>query len=127
MLVGDAAAQVKPTSGGGIYPGLVGGRLAAQVAIEALSKNDLSNNTLKLYPKLWNDSFGKEFKKGSDLRHVFRTLEDRDFERLIQLFGRPRLLQTINKYGDIDFPGRMFTRLPSLAPVSYTHLRAHET
>jgi geranylgeranyl reductase family protein len=123
MLVGDAAAQVKPTSGGGIYPGMVGGRLAAQIGTEALSKNDLSSNTLKAYPKLWNDSFGKEFKKGSDLRHVFRTLEDRDFDKLIHLFGRPRLLRTINKYGDIDFPGQMFTRLTSIAPLLWMFVR----
>ena len=38
MLVGDAAAQVKPTSGGGIYPGLLCATQCAIVAEEAVQK-----------------------------------------------------------------------------------------
>ena len=123
MLVGDAAAQVKPTSGGGIYPGLVGARVAAQTASQALARDDLSRKALSGYPKAWDGALGKEFKQGSDLRRVFRSLDDRDFDRLVRLFGRPRLLRAINKYGDIDFPGRMFARLTGLAPMLWLFVR----
>ena len=123
MLIGDAAAQVKPTSGGGIYPGLVGARVAAQIASGVLDRDDLSRKALSGYPKAWDGALGKEFKQGSDLRRVFRSLDDRDFDRLVQLFGRPRLLRAINRYGDIDFPGRMFARLTRLAPMLWMFVR----
>jgi len=42
MLVGDAAHQVNPVSGGGIISGMIGGMIAGQVAAEALKINDLS-------------------------------------------------------------------------------------
>ena len=38
MLVGDAAGQVKPTSGGGIYMGAVCAKLAGEVAARASRK-----------------------------------------------------------------------------------------
>ena len=43
LLVGDAAAQVKPTSGGGIYPGLVCAKHCSSISVDALENNDFSN------------------------------------------------------------------------------------
>ena len=123
MLVGDAAAQVKPTSGGGIYPGLVGARVAAQVAGRALSQENLSRKSLSAYPRAWDKALGREFQQGADLRRVYASLDDRDFDRLVRLFGRQRMLRMINKYGDIDFPGGMFNRLTKLAPVLWMFVR----
>ena len=123
MLVGDAAAQVKPTSGGGIYPGLVGARLAAQVASRALDRGDVSEKALRAYPRAWDRGLGKEFRKGADLRRVYASLDDRDFDRLLRLFGRKRLLQMINRYGDIDYPGGLFNRLTKLAPALWLFVR----
>ena len=42
MLVGDAAHQVNPVSGGGIISGMIGGMIAGEVAAEAVRANDLS-------------------------------------------------------------------------------------
>ncbi|HEY6952546.1 MAG TPA: NAD(P)/FAD-dependent oxidoreductase [Bacteroidota bacterium] len=56
MLVGDAAHQVNPTSGGGIVSGMIGGMLAGQVAAEAIGKNDLSR--LPEYEKRWHKRLG---------------------------------------------------------------------
>jgi digeranylgeranylglycerophospholipid reductase len=56
MLVGDAAHQVNPTSGGGIISGMIGGMLAGEVAAEAIGKNDLS--LLAEYQKLWHKRLG---------------------------------------------------------------------
>ena len=123
MLVGDAAAQVKPTSGGGIYPGLVGARLAAQVASRALDRGDVSEKALRAYPRAWERTLGKEFRKGADLRRVFTSLDDGDLDRLLRLFGRRRLLRMINRYGDIDYPGGLFNRLTKLAPALWLFAR----
>jgi digeranylgeranylglycerophospholipid reductase len=56
MLVGDAAHQVNPTSGGGIISGMIGGMLAGQVAAEAIQNNDLS--LLPEYAKRWHKRLG---------------------------------------------------------------------
>ncbi|HTP14042.1 MAG TPA: NAD(P)/FAD-dependent oxidoreductase [Bacteroidota bacterium] len=56
LLVGDAAHQVNPTSGGGIISGMIGGMLAGQVAAEAIQRNDLS--ILPEYEKRWHKRLG---------------------------------------------------------------------
>ncbi|MBI4200140.1 MAG: NAD(P)/FAD-dependent oxidoreductase [Chloroflexi bacterium] len=123
MLVGDAAGQVKPTSGGGIYPGLVGARLAAQVGREALARDEVTEDSLSAYPRAWQQELGQEFRRGSDLRRVYVSLEDRDFDRLLGIFGHSALLRAANRYGDIDFPGRLFHRLVRLAPALWWFVR----
>ena len=123
MLVGDAAGQVKPTSGGGIYPSLVSARLAADVARVALARDDVTEQALQAYPRTWDKTFGREFQRGEDLRRVYTSLEDRDFDRLLRLFGRKRLLKLINRHGDIDFPGGLFQRLTKLAPALWFFVR----
>jgi digeranylgeranylglycerophospholipid reductase len=56
LLVGDAAHQVNPTSGGGIISGMIGGMLAGEVAAEAIAKNDLT--WLNEYQKRWHKRLG---------------------------------------------------------------------
>lgn len=56
LLVGDAAHQVNPMSGGGIISGMIGGMLAGQVAAEALRTDDLSR--LSEYQKRWQKRLG---------------------------------------------------------------------
>ncbi|HEX9615207.1 MAG TPA: FAD-dependent monooxygenase, partial [Bacteroidota bacterium] len=56
MLVGDAAHQVNPTSGGGIISGMIGGMIAGQVAAEAVKKGDLAH--LVEYEKRWHKRLG---------------------------------------------------------------------
>lgn len=56
MLVGDAAHQVNPVSGGGIISGMIGGMIAGQVAAEAIRQNDLSH--LMEYQTRWHKRLG---------------------------------------------------------------------
>ena len=56
MLVGDAAHQVNPVSGGGIISGMIGGMIAGQVAAEAVQKGDFSH--LMDYQKRWQKRLG---------------------------------------------------------------------
>ncbi|MHA1583399.1 MAG: geranylgeranyl reductase family protein [Candidatus Baldrarchaeia archaeon] len=57
MFVGDAAFQVNPVHGGGIGPSMTAGKIAGEVAIEALEKDDVSREGLWDY----NVRFMKEY------------------------------------------------------------------
>src|SRR5262249_50633708 len=53
LAVGDAAGLVKPTTGGGIYYGLLSGALAADVLDDALSRDRLHAPVLRRYETEW--------------------------------------------------------------------------
>jgi geranylgeranyl reductase family protein len=107
MLVGDAAAQVKPTSGGGIYPGLLSASHCAAVALEALKCNDYRNQVLSKYHKLWLKEIGKELFLGMKFRSIFKTLDDGQFNYYIKKFNNKKTIDIICKYGDIDYPSKL--------------------
>lgn len=118
MLVGDAAAQVKPLSGGGIFTGMRAAELAAGVALEALAAGDLSAARLARYETLWRETLGEEFRKALYLRKVFVRLSDAEFERLLEALQDSGMKESIVAFGDIDFPthvaGQLLRQSPSL-------------
>ncbi len=81
MLIGDAASQVKPVSGGGIYPILKAAPVLADVASDALDSDDLSAKRLSDYDKRWNSGTGKELDEGMRLRRAFLRMDDGDLSR----------------------------------------------
>jgi len=118
MIVGDAAAQVKPTSGGGIYTGLLCANYCAKTAIEALQKKNFTNKSLKKYSKLCNEEIGKELKLGMKFRKIFKSLTDEQLDRYIIKFQDIKIIENISKYGDIDYPSKLvkplLKNMPSL-------------
>ena len=116
LLVGDAACQVKPTSGGGIYTSLVAGRLAARTAVEALKLGDTSARVLSSYEKAWKRAFGAELERGLDLRRVYTSLGDRELQRILNLLNTRVLHGIVQRFGDIDYPSRMFACLALTSP-----------
>ncbi|MBM3149133.1 MAG: NAD(P)/FAD-dependent oxidoreductase, partial [Chloroflexi bacterium] len=53
LAVGEVAGQVKPTTGGGIYYGLLCADIAADTLSRALATNDFSASLLASYQKQW--------------------------------------------------------------------------
>ena len=107
MLVGDAAAQVKPTSGGGLYPGLLCAKICAAVAVEALEKGDLSKQFLQKYHKQWVKEIGRELALGMRFRSVFKQLEDKQLDKYLVKINNEKTQRIICKYGDIDYPSKL--------------------
>jgi digeranylgeranylglycerophospholipid reductase len=124
LLVGDAARQVKPTSGGGIFTGLVGARLAARVAVKALERDDLSQAFLSQYGRMFMEEVGNELKRAADIRRVFLGFNNERFERLLGILNNERLQGIMREYGDIDFPSRLSYELARAAPSLLTLVRA---
>ncbi|MDG1545473.1 MAG: NAD(P)/FAD-dependent oxidoreductase [Candidatus Poseidoniia archaeon] len=103
ILTGDAAGMPKPTSGGGIYSGLISADAAFEVAHRALNSGDLSSNNLSEYQNLISERIGGELIKGSYLRKAFLTLNDDELAEIISILGEPKVKEVIEKTGDLDY------------------------
>lgn len=107
MLVGDAAAQAKPTSGGGVYTGLKCSEMLVEVASDALEKGDTGDAALKPYHEAWSSTVGRELRIGARLRKAFMHLRDDEIEHLFGELQDPEAMHLINTLGDIDRPSRL--------------------
>ena len=116
VLVGDAAAQAKATSGGGVYPALVAARHAAATLVRAHGEGDLSSRNLMTYPRAFDEEVGVELARAARLRRSFRAMSDRMVDDLVRALDDPELLDTIVKEGDIEFPSRLVRALLRRSP-----------
>lgn len=77
MLVGDAAGLPEPLYAEGVWQAMYSGRLAAEVAAEALEEGDTSPVFLERYrERLAESPVGREFVAGTQLRQLFELLGD---------------------------------------------------
>ena len=76
MVVGDAARQVNPVSGGGIVSGMIAGKIAGQVAAKAVQSGDFSQNFLKKYERQWYKAEGNNHKNFYRLKKAVFSLTD---------------------------------------------------
>ena len=86
LLVGDAARQVDPLTGGGIASGMSAGRLAAQVVAEAIHAGDTSSASLRRYQTQWAEGIGRTLERNYRLRVRFPS-DQRADDRFMHLFA----------------------------------------
>ncbi|MCW2542795.1 MAG: geranylgeranyl reductase [Frankiales bacterium] len=86
LLVGDAAGAVNPFNGEGIAYALESGRLAAEVAVQALSRPEGTQReqALQAYPQAMKARYGGYFTLG----RVF-----------VSLIGNPQVMKVATRYG----------------------------
>jgi digeranylgeranylglycerophospholipid reductase len=111
IAVGDAASQVKPTTGGGVIFGLTCARIAAQVASEAIRRNDLSSNYLQLYQKRCGDMLGFDFSAMLRIRRALDALSDESVDKALRFCARLGLNRTLQDVEEIDFQGQAFLKV----------------
>jgi len=75
MLIGDAARQADPLTGGGIANAMVAGRLAAEVAAEAVDARDTSRGFLREYQRRWREARGRKMERNYRLKERFSAPE----------------------------------------------------
>ena len=85
MLIGDAARQVDPLTGGGIINAMIAGRIAAQVAVDAIAARDVSANFLSRYADEWRKTRGSKMERNYRLREKFPPQRRTD-ERFVHAF-----------------------------------------
>jgi len=78
-LVGDAACQVKPLTGGGIYYGLK----SAEILAECVREGKLGE-----YDKRLKKKFGREIKFGLKARKLYEEINEKELKNIFMLFKK---------------------------------------
>ncbi len=104
ILIGDAAGLAKPTTGGGIGPGISQVESILEGLSRAISDNKLSSRDLKRIQKPM-EKVRKEQERSRALRDFFVSKRtDAELDENFTLFSRPEVLELINVQGDIEKP-----------------------
>ncbi len=98
MLVGDAAHQVNPMSGGGISTAMLAGRIAGRVAGEAVEMGNLTAEKLQEYAKEWHQAEGKTHERFHKIKQAVYKLTDADLnETAVAVLRLPPEKRTIGR------------------------------
>jgi len=109
--VGDAASQVKPTTGGGVVFGLTCAGIAAEVVEEAVQRNNMSANFLQTYQKRCRETLGFDFSVMLRLRRFLDSLSDEKLDNALRFCARIGLDKTLGNADEIDFQGQMLLKI----------------
>jgi digeranylgeranylglycerophospholipid reductase len=82
MLVGDAARQSDPITGGGIINAMEAGKIAGEVAYNAISKGDTSTDALNEYEEKWRETVGREIDNSLIVKDTFTRFSDKELNSL---------------------------------------------
>ncbi len=120
LVVGDAAGQVKPTTGGGIYFGMLCADIAAGNLDEALQDNDLSLKRLSQYERDWRRKLGRELKAEYFARRLFQHLSDKQIDRLFTSLNSNGIVESLleNDSLSFDWHGSSILKLLRLSILS---------
>jgi digeranylgeranylglycerophospholipid reductase len=94
VAVGEAANQNNPFSGGGIINALEGADLAAETAIDAARRGDVSARRLGRYTRRWNRTTGRANELFWQAAQSFYSMNDAEMERIAVRMSNARGLVT---------------------------------
>ena len=117
MLIGDSAGQVKPVSGGGLYPMLMSAESLAHTAEEAFAKGDFSSKVLSSYQKGWRNRVGKELKNGFRLRSMYNNLRDEELNKIRRIVDVP-FVHEMASSATIDNPSSAVIKVLKNLPMA---------
>ena len=103
LVVGTAAGQVKPTTGGGIYYGLLCADIAARHLARGLESGDLSAAGLAGYQRDWRELLGKELRTGYWARKLYEHLNDRQLDHIFDIITSTGIDKAILEADDFSF------------------------
>jgi len=104
LLIGDAAGLAKPTTGGGIGPGMAQVDLIVDELNKMILKNKLAKKVLIKVTKKYAKA-KKEFERIRSLRDFFvSSRSDEELEEIFKIFSKPEVIRLINEKGDIEKP-----------------------
>ena len=117
LIIGDAASQVKPTTGGGLLIGFEAVGMAKKAIVNALNSEDFNSlnlekethddkeilqNCLKSYQDDFEERFIKEFSYQFKVQKTLCTLSDDDLDYFFEKLKEKEADKLISEYGDMD-------------------------
>ncbi len=120
VLVGDAAGQVKPLTGGGIYMGLSCAEIASEVITKGLEKEP-RENILKEYDEKVKEKFGKEFEIGNRIMNLLENMEDEDISKFFNLLKKPYIKKMILEDFKFDEHSHLLKEMAKKMPRLVNH------
>jgi digeranylgeranylglycerophospholipid reductase len=111
LAVGDVASQVKPTTGGGVVFGLTCAGIAAEVAAEAVRRNNVSADVLQAYQKRCLDILGFDFSVMLRLRRFVDSLSDEKLDEVLRFCARMGVDRALGNVEEIDFQGQLLLKV----------------
>jgi geranylgeranyl reductase family protein len=100
-LVGDAAGQVKATTGGGVMIGC----LAAKALARAIHDGSSYEKSI--------EAINKELYNHLLIRNVINKFGDEQYEHMVEFLNRPEIKKIIEEKGDMDFVGPLMEAVMS--------------
>lgn len=100
ILIGDAASQVKPTTGGGLVIGFVCAKIAAEVVYEAIKSKNV--DILKDYGKQYKKMYNTELKMQLKVQKTYKSLDNDDLDSVILKLKEKEIGKIVSECGDLD-------------------------
>jgi len=96
ILVGDAARQVNPLTGGGIYSAMVGGQVGGRIVAEAIKSKNLDH--IFTYDKAWAERMGNRHKIFNNIKNGIYNFKDDKFNSIAKAINKiPKDERTFGK------------------------------
>ena len=112
LLLGDAACQVKATTGGGIIMLLTSAKYAANCIIKCFKNNNFSKKFIKRnYERPCASTVGKQLKIHYLIRSIVENFTEKDYDKFFQIIKDTKVEDLISIYGDMDFPRELILKL----------------
>jgi digeranylgeranylglycerophospholipid reductase len=124
LTVGDAAGLTKPTTGGGIFYGLLSGLLAAETLTGALRRDRLAVGDLRAYEDRWRARLGPHLQISSWVRGLFARLTDEELETLLEALASDDVQRVIRHTARFNWHGETLRSLLRQPGVKSTMFRA---
>ncbi|UJG42951.1 MAG: NAD(P)/FAD-dependent oxidoreductase [Candidatus Heimdallarchaeum endolithica] len=102
LVVGDAAGQTKPTTGGGVILGGIAARIAGEIAAKAVIEGNYTKSFLKQYEKRWKKEFARNLLIMKLVRHYLDSLDDKEIDDLVKMLNKQKYQKIFTSKGDVD-------------------------
>ncbi|MCK5654229.1 MAG: NAD(P)/FAD-dependent oxidoreductase [Dehalococcoidia bacterium] len=103
IVVGDAAGQVKPTTGGGVYYGLLCAEVATDTLHQALATDTFSEKLFSGYQEAWQEKIGWELRIGYFARSLYERLTDHQIDYLFHLIASKGIHESLLQSPELSF------------------------
>jgi flavin-dependent dehydrogenase len=116
LVIGEAAGQMKATTGGGIYYGLLAARLAADTIGTAFSRGCFTAQAMAPYERRWQALLAEELALGLAFRKLYGWLTERQVDGLLHVIAQHDLQDLLRQQAHFDWHRELITALGRSLP-----------